>query len=133
MNLRIPLLESLLGLFPGDKEIEDLSHSQLIRSIFQNTATSGDITSKGFCHLPTYEIALELTYAAFNNTFGLYSIVAEQPFHESVRKLYDPNSTTHSQEDTEFVLLLYAVIALGMIHHWQTQPGLSYEEAVHKR
>lgn len=124
------LIVSLLQPLAYDIEIEALiAESRQAGSLLHdNSGLSREKTTSGFCQLPEYDATLEHIYTAFNNTFGLCTVIMEQPFRIATQRLYDLNPISRTQQDIDFMPLFHAVLALGMIHQ---DPG--YEDVAHQR
>lgn len=129
-----PLIVSLLRPLSHDTEIEALAQSQSTRHFLHDGLNvSQNMPTTGFCQLPAYDTTLELLYLAFNNTFGLCSVIVEQTFRIATQRLYDLSPISRTQADIEFMPLFHAVLALGMIHHSQSPQNPGYDNVVHER
>lgn len=76
---------------------------------------------------------IEIIFAAFNNIFGLYSIVVEHEFRIVVQRLYDNDSSSYTPEDNEFIPLFSIVVALGMISSTSLRHIRDHEEVLKQR
>ena len=76
---------------------------------------------------------LEIVYAAFSNTFALYTLVQEQDFRICTQRLYDANPIMYQPDDTAFMPLYFAVIAIGMAYSTDLHPDLDYHHVLKER
>lgn len=113
-------ISSLLQPLSCDPEIKILAQSQSVGSLLGDNNVERSPLRTGFCQLPTYDAAIERIYSAFTSTFGLCSIIMEQSFRVATQRLYDTYPISYTHEDFEFIPLFHAVLALGMIHHSQS-------------
>lgn len=76
---------------------------------------------------------LEIVYAAFSHTFALYTLIPEQDFRVRTQKLYDANPMMYQPDDTAFMPLYFAVIAIGMVYSIDLHPDLDYHHVLRER
>lgn len=67
------------------------------------------------CRLPPYDSMLRIAFFAFNNVFGLPSIIPEQSFYAATQRLYD--SDANVPENIKFIPSFCGIMALGLLCH----------------
>lgn len=133
VEIPTPFIASLLQPLLDEDHIRATVHSQTLRLCHSDQPFIRDQCKVQFCQLPCYDTALEAIYTSFNTVFGLCNIVAEQDFRQSMHRLYSTNPIVYTAEDTEFRILFFAVLALGMLSCGTIHGGFGYTRVIRER
>lgn len=76
-----------------------------------------DSTLPNVYTLPPKERALQLSYCALNCATALLRIVHIPSYFESLEKLYEKPAESFEKEDSRFLALLYATMAVGCLYN----------------
>lgn len=102
------------------------------RSNLDSPMTEGMSVQSDSVELPSKEVAMRMLDSGLNDASSLLRIVHAPSFYKMVNKVYDTPPESYSQEENQFLPLLYSVLAVGSLFskNYKEIDAIGYEFAI---